>query len=75
MSGLRLFVQRRRKVLTRVAVLAVIGVGALLAVALPRADANDHAPGGDKLGAIRLLLSPAPVSSGRFMASYALAYR
>ena len=61
--------------LARVAALVAIGIGGVMAVALPKADANEHAGLSGKPDAMSLLLSPAPLSSERFMAYYALAYR
>ena len=78
MSDLRLFFQRRRKLFTRVGALVALGVGGLLAVTpMPMADANesDRAEQPGLSDPMRLLLSPAPMSSERFLAYYAIAYR
>ena len=61
--------------LARVGALITLGLGGVMAVALPRADANEHAQLPRKPDMASLLLSPAPLSSERFMAYYALAYR
>ncbi len=74
MSELKLFVQRRRRVLARLGALFAIVVGGGVAVALPKADANEHIQP-HKPDMADLLLSPARLSSERFMAYYALAYR
>jgi len=78
----RRFVQRRRKMLAQVSALLAVAVGGALALMpLPHADASDTGtvqvaaiklPRGD---AMSLLLSPAPLSSERFLAYYAIAYR
>jgi hypothetical protein len=81
MLEFRLFVQRRRKLIVRLGVLLALGFGGLVAVMpLPRADA--HGMGQPTASPIKLpkgvamslLLSPAPVSSERFLSSYELAY-
>jgi hypothetical protein len=73
MLDLRLFVQRRRKLLLRVgAVVAVVAGGLLCLAPSIRADAEQvRAPKSD---AMALLFSPERVASDRFMASYALEY-
>ena len=76
MFELKLFVQRRRKMLLQLGALLTIGLGALIAVApTPRADANEQVRTARLPDAMSLLLSPAPLSSERFLAYYAIAYR
>ena len=78
MSDLRLFFQRRRILFTRVGALVALGVGWLLAVTpMPMADANESGRASQPglSDPMRLLLSPAPMSSERFLAYYAIAYR
>jgi hypothetical protein len=70
MSGLQIFVQRKRRVLIRYGAVVVLGVAGLIAI-LPRADAHGTdaqiiAPA-DRLSA---LLSPAPLSGRQFAAFY-----
>jgi hypothetical protein len=73
MFELQIFVQRRRKMLTRLGALLALGLGGFLAV-LPRADAHD--PRVHVADASRsFLLSPEPMSGERFAAFYALAHR
>jgi|GEM_PF-3269519 len=70
MSGLQIFVQRKRRVLIRSAVVVALGVAGLIAI-LPRADAHDRSrqtvaqPFG-----LSALLSPAPISGRQFAAFY-----
>ncbi|MBI4922643.1 MAG: hypothetical protein HY834_12925 [Devosia nanyangense] len=66
--------------LMRLGALLALGLGGLLAVMpLPRADATESGAGIQrpvaKSDAMSLLLSPAPLSSERFMSYYVLAYR
>lgn len=72
MYELRIVLQRRRKMLTRVAALLALGVGGMLAV-LPRADA--HGVVARPSDPRSLLLSPEPLSRGRFAEFYALPHR
>jgi hypothetical protein len=73
MFELQIFFQRRRKMLTRLSALLVLGIGGMLAV-LPRADAQ---------GAIMvttndpksLLLSPETMSGERFSTFYVPTHR
>jgi hypothetical protein len=78
MFELRLFVQRRRKMLARLGAMVTLGVGGLLAI-MPLPMGASEAPGSDNRPRLsdpmRLLLSPAPLSSERFLAYYAIAYR
>jgi hypothetical protein len=70
MSGLQVFVQRRRRVLIRYGAVTALGIAGLIAI-LPRADAHDAAPQmvarADRLSA---LLSPEPISGRQFSAFY-----
>ena len=61
--------------LARIGAVLAIGLGGVVAVALPKADANEHPQLKQKPDMADLLLSPARLSSERFMAYYALAYR
>lgn len=73
MLELQIFLQRRRKMLTRLTALLAIGIGGMLAI-LPRADAQ----AGVVVTASNprsLLLSPAPVSSEQFSTLYELTHR
>jgi hypothetical protein len=70
MSGLQIFIQRRRRVLIRYGVVVALGIAGLVAV-LPRADAHDgsqqivvRAP------SLSTLMSPAPISGRQFAAFY-----
>jgi len=71
MSQLQMLFRRRRKVLTRLAALLVLGVGGLLIV-LPRADAHGvlHARA-DVATTTQSLLSPARLSGPSFGRFYA----
>lgn len=64
--------------LVRLGAMVVLGVGGLLAV-MPLPMGASETPDGairPKLSdPMRLLLSPAPLSSERFLAYYAIAYR
>lgn len=63
--------------LTRFAALLALGLGGLLA-AMPHPGANETAvdAGHPSLSdPMRLLLSPVPLSSERFLADYAIVYR
>ena len=72
MFDLQIFVQRRRKMLTRLSVLLVLGIGGMLAV-LPRADA--HGGVATVSDPKSLMLSPEPMSGERFSAFYELMHR
>jgi hypothetical protein len=72
MHELQIFFQRRRKMLTRVAAILVLGGGGMLAV-LPRADA--HGTIATNSDPRSLLLSPERVSGERFGTFYAVAQR
>ena len=72
MFGLQLFLQRRRKVLVRYGAIALVGA-AVIAVALPRADAHDvHAQTVAANDQMSVLFSPEPVSGKRFGMFYGL---
>ncbi len=64
--------------LTRLGALIALGVGGLFVV-MPQPMGANEAANGDRRGGLtdpmRLLLSPAPLSSERFLAYYAIAYR
>ncbi len=78
MFELRLFVQRRRKMLARLGAMVALGIGGLLAVMPLPMGASETPSGGARPSLsdpMRLLLSPAPLSSERFLAYYAIAYR
>ena len=72
MFELQIFLQRRRKMLTRLSALVVIGLGTMLAI-LPRADAHAMVvvPDNPKM----LLLSPERLSAEGFSAFYVPAHR
>jgi hypothetical protein len=72
MYELQIFFQRRRKMLTRLGALLVLGLGGMLAV-LPRADA--HGPVSTSGDSRSFLLSPEPMSGERFSAFYAIMHR
>ena len=73
MDVLRIFLQRRRKMLARLGALLVLGIGGMLAI-LPRADAHgaDVAAGTDLRD---LLLSPERLSGDRFAVFTAVTHR
>ena len=73
MYDLQIFFQRRRRVMTRVIALLVLGLAATLAV-LPRADAHGAAIVTPPDSAA-LLLSPKPLSSLAFSTFYPVAHR
>ena len=76
MIELKLFVWRRRKMLLQLGALLTLGLGALIIVTpTPRADATEQVKTARLPDAMSLLLSPAPLSSERFLAYYAIAYR
>ena len=63
--------------LTRIGAFIALGIGGMLAV-MPHPGANETLAGTDRPNLsdpMRLLLSPAPLSSERFLAYYAIAYR
>jgi hypothetical protein len=64
MYPLRIFLQRNRKLLMRLAALFVLGAGGMVAV-LPRADAHPNAAKA-AAGPLALLLAPQPVASRHF---------
>jgi hypothetical protein len=69
--------QRKRKLLTRLAALVALGVGGLLAV-MPHPGANEAAVAANEASLsepMRLLLTPSPLSSARFLGYYAIVYR
>ncbi len=71
MYELQIFFQRRRKMLTRIAALLLLGVGGMLAI-LPRADAHGTtAAASASTDPKSFLLSPEPLSSARFGTFYA----
>jgi hypothetical protein len=72
MYELQIFFQRRRKMLTRLGALLVLGLGGMLAM-LPRADA--HGPVVANADPRSFLLSPEPMSGERFSAFYAIVHR
>ncbi len=72
MYDLRIFLQRRRKVLARLGALLVLGIGGMMAV-LPRADA--HGVTVRSADPRSFLLSPEPMSGQRFAAFYVPAHR
>lgn len=72
MYELQIFVQRRRKMLTRIGALLVLGIGGMLAV-LPRADAHGTVAASTDPRAF--LLSPEPVSGPRFAVFTSLTHR
>ena len=73
MFELQIFFQRRRKMLTRLGALLILGLGGMLAV-LPRADAHDvRTLVADANRSF--LLSPEPMSDARFAAFYAPVHR
>lgn len=72
MYDLQIFFQRRRKMLTRLGALLVLGIGGTLAI-LPRADA--HGAMVASADPRSILLSPQPISGGRFAAFYPLTHR
>ena len=70
MFGLQLFLQRKRRMLVRYVAVALVGA-AVIAVALPRADA--HSPQAQTVAAndeMSMLFSPEPVSGQRFAVLY-----
>lgn len=74
MFSLPIALQRKRRLVSRLAGLLVLAaVGFLATLPLPKADAAGPAtvaaPASDPMG---LLLSPEPVSSARFSATYAI---
>jgi hypothetical protein len=70
MSGLQVFVQRKRRVLIRYGAVAVLGIAGLIAI-LPRADAHDTAaPMVARADQLSALLSPEPISGRQFAAFY-----
>jgi hypothetical protein len=72
MYDLQIFLQRRRKMLTRLGAILALGLGGMLAV-LPRADAHGQVvSSGDPKS---FLLSPEPMSGERFSAFYVLMHR
>ena len=84
MLEFRRFVQRRRKMLAQLCALFAVAVGGAFALMpLPYADASDTRRAAPQVAAIKLprgdamglLLSPAPLSSERFLSYYAIAYR
>ena len=72
MYELQIFLQRRRKMLTRIGALLVLGIGGMLAV-LPRADA--HGTIAANTDPKSFLLSPEPMSGERFSGFYAIVHR
>jgi hypothetical protein len=72
MYDLQIFLQRRRKMLTRLGALLALGLGGMLAV-LPRADA--HGPVAESDRPRSFLLSPERLSGERFSAFYVIAHR
>ncbi|MBN9346718.1 MAG: hypothetical protein J0I48_11050 [Devosia sp.] len=72
MYELQIFLQRRRKMLTRVAALLILGIGGMLAV-LPRADA--HGTLATTPDPKSFLLSPESLASARFATFYPLTHR
>lgn len=73
MYDLQIFFQRRRRVMTRVIALILLGLAATLAI-LPRADAHGAAVA-IPADPAALLLSPKPASSLAFSTFYPLAHR
>ena len=72
MFGLQIFVQRKRRMLIRYGVVALVGT-AVIAVALPRADAHDpHSQTVATNDEMSVLLSPEPVSGRQFAVFYNL---
>jgi len=65
MYSLKIFLQRNRKVLARLAALLVLGAGGMVAV-LPRADAHPGAEQRAESGPLALLLAPQPIASRHF---------
>lgn len=72
MNDLQIFLQRRRKMLTRLGALLALGLGGMLAV-LPRADA--HGPVVNSGDPQSFLLSPERMSGERFAVFYVIAHR
>ena len=70
MFELQIFLQRRRKLILRVAALLAVCVAGLLVV-LPRANANDDGALAQSSGVSSILLSPARISGGQFSILYA----
>ena len=73
MYELQIFLQRRRKMLTRLGALLALGLGGMLAV-LPRADAHGTMPASNS-DPRSFLLSPEPMSGEQFSAFYAITHR
>lgn len=71
MNDLQIFLQRRRKMLTRLGALLALGLGGMLAV-LPRADAHGPVVNSDPKS---FLLSPERMSGERFAVFYVIAHR
>jgi hypothetical protein len=68
--GIQIYIQRRRKVLAPLAVLGALSIVALLAFALPKAEASGLPHEASLADPMRLLLSPSPISSQRFLNAY-----
>ena len=72
MYEMQIFLQRKRKMLTRVGALLALGIGGMLAV-LPRADA--HGTIAANADPKSFLLSPQPMSDAQFSTLYAITHR